>query len=214
MSAKNCIGDRFGRLVIVGPAGVRKEKTRWQCRCDCGVVVVVTQCNLRGGNTKSCGCFRREVKRTHGATTNRKRTAAYRVWGNMIQRCTNAKTAGFPDYGGRGIAVCKRWRNSFEAFLADMGQPPKGMTLDRKNNDGPYSPGNCRWATHKEQSRNQRRNRLVSWRGQTQCVSAWAEECGISVKVLAGRLEDGWPVEAALTVPVSRSNRIALMNGD
>ena len=115
----------------------------------------------------------------------------------MNARCRNPRKVY---YHGRGIKVCERWRgkNGFANFLADMGERPAGMTLDRKDNDGPYSPENCRWVTASQQSRNTRANRLITYDGRTQTVAAWAEEVGLKWATLGGRLDGGWPVEKAL----------------
>ncbi len=103
----------------------------------------------------------------------------YRVWAGVIQRCTNTKSKGYKDYGGRGITVCARWRHSFENFLADMGERPEGLTLDRRDNNGPYSPENCRWVTHFVQMGNTRRNVWVTYLGETRYLSAWARYFGV-----------------------------------
>lgn len=108
----------------------------------------------------------------------------------------------FEHYGGRGISACRRWVGSFEAFLRDMGNCPDGMSIDRKNNDGNYTPRNCRWATAKEQSRNQRSNRMLTYGGLTLCASEWAERIGIDDKTLRRRLDIGWSDEKALTEPI------------
>jgi hypothetical protein len=123
----------------------------------------------------------------------------------MIQRCTNPNNPRYARYGGRGIAVCERWR-SFESFLQDMGPRPEGKTLDRVNVDGDYEPGNCRWATPAEQNRNMKRNRVLEWNGRSLCVCDWAKQLGISPITLRSRLRLGWTVEQALTIKPSLGN--------
>lgn len=121
----------------------------------------------------------------------------------MINRCHNPKNPGFINYGARGIVVCDRWRNSYEAFLEDMGRRPGPLfSIERIDNDRGYEPGNCKWATRTEQNRNTRQNVLLTAFGKTQCVTAWAEELGISAQLIRNRLRRrGWTVKAALTTP-------------
>ena len=147
-------GQRFGRLIA--ERKVRGHRcTRWQCRCDCGEVRVVFVGHLTSGHTRSCGCLKTGRKTTHGKTGTR----VHRAWGDMLSRCYNPNLPNFRYYGGRGITVCDRWRHSFEAFLEDMGEPPEGLSLDRKDNNGNYTPKNCRWATKSEQQKNRRPRR-------------------------------------------------------
>jgi hypothetical protein len=119
----------------------------------------------------------------------------------MKCRCYNPKDINYLRYGGRGITVCDRWRDSFTNFLADMGECPKRLTLDRIDNDGNYEAGNCRWATPKQQQRNKRYNLVLTHNGRTQCLKAWAEETGLNYNTLHGRLRNGWSVSEALTTP-------------
>ena len=151
-------GKRFGRLIAVGLAArkYRNGRVTWKCRCMCGRIAYVTTSNLKRGGVKSCGCLQIEMSRTHGATG----TPEYRSWHNMKTRCADLDDK---DYGGRGIKVCRRWLHSFENFLADMGpRPPGDISIDRKKNHLGYSPGNCRWATRKQQNNNQRPRRPKS----------------------------------------------------
>lgn len=135
---------------------------------------------------------------THGLS----RTLTYARWKSMMARCHNPNASNFAHYGGRGIVVCDRWRESFESFLADMGEcPSKAMTLDRLENALGYHPGNCRWATKAAQNQHRSHNVALTYAGRTQIVSAWASEVGISANTLRMRLRLGWTVEAALTVP-------------
>ena len=131
----------------------------------------------------------------------------HNTWLSMIQRCTNPKNTAYRNYGARGITVCARWRNSFEAFLADMGDRPEGKTLDRINNDGNYEPGNCRWATKKQQCRNSRKNRVVTVGTQTGCLSELAELFGQPQNRARKRLNAGWTPEQAFKAP--RTARIS-----
>lgn len=149
-------GQRFGRLLVIRRAPNRGRWTAWTCRCDCGVEKVVASTGLVQGSTRSCGCLVHENKAalTHGMSGR----SEYYIWALMLQRCYNPKNDHYEDYGGRGIRVCERWKKSFEAFFADMGPRPGRMTMDRwPNKDGNYEPGNCRWATWKEQAQNRRK---------------------------------------------------------
>ena len=148
-------GQRIGRLVILSRASKQGEKLRWLCLCDCGNRVVRANTNLRNDNTRSCGCLRSEMVSAKNTTHGKTSTRAYRSWCHMIERCTNPKNKDFHHYGGRGIAVCKRWMK-FENFFYDMGERPPRLTLERENNDLGYFPSNCKWATQKEQCNNRR----------------------------------------------------------
>jgi hypothetical protein len=145
-------GTRFGRLVVVGPRAPNRHRTRqYRCLCDCGAEAVVPSSHLLSGNTASCGCLQRESRITHGWSTH----PLHKTWRMMHDRCKNPASISFPYYGARGIRVDPRW-DDFPTFLADMGpKPSPSHTLDRTNNDGPYAPENCRWATPSEQRRNQ-----------------------------------------------------------
>jgi hypothetical protein len=150
-------------------------------------------------------CARRPaVKITHGhGRRGRNRSRAYQVWAGIIQRCTNVNFKQYKEYGGRGIRVCARWRK-FENFLADMGEPPPSMSIDRIDNNRGYSPKNCRWATRREQQRNMRTSRWLTHAGKTKLLRVWAEEAGISFDCLRHRLKVGWSVATALREPSQR----------
>lgn len=132
----------------------------------------------------------------------------YETWSGMIKRCYTQAHRAYANYGGRGIAVCDRWRESFENFHADMGDRPAGLSIDRIDNNGNYEPSNCRWATCKQQSRNTRKARLITLNGETRCLTEWAELTGIKAITLLFRLDRGWSIEKAFTTPTQqRSGR-------
>lgn len=156
----NCV---FGRLTAHWPSGrTRDGCVIWLCSCVCGGLTNVRSSTLRDGRSKSCGCLildqcrNRPNRLKHGHNAVGKRSRTYSCWGDMIKRCTNPKAGNYVYYGGRGIKVCDRWR-SFENFLADMGECPNGLSIDRIDNDGNYELSNCHWATALEQARNKRR---------------------------------------------------------
>jgi hypothetical protein len=196
---------KFGRLTVL--KYVSKNLTgqyRLLCICDCGNKITVQYCNLISGNTKSCGCLQKEKSTQHGHSKKGQISKIYQSWTNMITRCTNPKNKSYSRYGGRGIKVCQRWRK-FENFLEDMGEMPEGHQIDRINNNLGYCPENCRWATRTEQMRNTKRNHLITFRGKTQCLSAWAEKFNIKVQTLESRINKlGWSIEKSLTTPVGK----------
>lgn len=177
--------------------------TEERCVCSCGRTswVPLVRGELRTGSCRACA-----PKHTvHGMCRRKRRSPIHRVWTEMIQRCTNPNNAGFPGYGGRGIRVCERW-HSFENFLADMGpRPSPRHSIDRVDNDGDYEPSNCRWATVREQARNNRRNRWLTFDGETRLITEWADRLGIGYMTIHYRLTHGWSVERALSTPVMSS---------
>jgi hypothetical protein len=202
-------GRRIGRLVVRSRASENRGGTtaRWLCLCDCGNERVVDGSSLRIGKTRSCGCLTADVARErstkHGHNTTAGKSPEYGAWASMVGRCTNPNNRSWGHYGGRGIAVCERWME-FENFLADMGnRPSSDHSLDRINNDGGYGPGNCRWATRAEQSRNRRNNRLVTINGRQQCVTDWLAEGCVSRGTFWVRTALlGWTTEEAIATPV------------
>ena len=157
-------GKTFDRLTVIQFDKISNYRGYWLCRCSCGKTVSVSGKRLRDGNTKSCGCKNinnpgRPLKHGYRSSLseNCMRTKTYKCWVNMKNRCLNPNVKGYEYYGGRGITVCDRWKNSFENFLVDMGEPPSPeLSIDRIDNDGNYEPGNCKWSTKYEQVHNRR----------------------------------------------------------
>jgi hypothetical protein len=141
------------------------------------------------------------------AASGRHRLRAYKSWYGAIYRCTRKDWKQFKDYGGRGIKVCERWMD-FENFYADMGEPAAGLSLDRIDNNGDYSPQNCRWATKKAQQNNMRNNVFVTAFGRTQPLRAWADELGLKYATITTRLRRGWPSALALRSPEQIARRL------
>jgi hypothetical protein len=199
--AKDLTGLRFNLLMVLSRAGTSTSgRAMWLCQCDCGKTVTVVGKNLLNGNTGGCGCTK--GGRIHGQYKSHE----HQVWRDMLGRCYNPRAMRYPRYGARGITVCERW-HEFVAFSADMGPRPEGMTLDRIDNDGNYEPSNCRWATRKQQQRNNSRNVILTLNGTSKTVIEWAESTGIKECTIHTRLSKGWTHEKVLTLPVKRTGR-------
>lgn len=201
-------GLRFGRLLVLSLHGQANGGSYlWLCRCDCGNTLAVLVARLSNGQTRSCGCLQRERVSETMFKHGRSNTPAQSQWSGMKARCYYPPHKQYADYGGRGITVCKRWRDSFLDFVADMGERPPGMSIERIDNDGNYEPGNCRWATQREQCANTRRNRNLLFRGESLCVSEWTRRLGFKNGLIMGRLIRNWPVDKILTTPPRASAR-------
>lgn len=200
-------GHKYGRLTVISRNENRGRQVAWLCACDCGSTAVVIGAKLRSGHTQSCGCLQRE--RTSAAASlhkesgsSGKMTKEYNTWTLMKRRCYRAESSDYHLYGGRGIQVCERWRHDYLAFLRDMGRAPTPQhSLDRVDNSLGYSPDNCRWATPKEQRRNQRGIKLLTFQGKTMTPMEWSVATGVNHKRIYARLKRGWSLEKTLTTP-------------
>lgn len=195
-------GMKFGELTAVSINVERSGRlTFWNCECRCGGRHIAAAKDLISGNTKSCGCLSREKQ--HGMVGS----PEYESWTAMKTRCNNPNHSSYHRYGGRGISVCARWADDFTAFLADMGPRPEGMCIERVDNNGNYEPGNCRWATAKQQSRNKVTNRVVQIGGTRRTLAEWADVYGLNRTTLRHRLNKGWSALRAVTTPTTKENQ-------
>lgn len=201
---KDLTGNRYGLLVVTGFSHVHKRKRYfWHCRCDCGQTATVNGDNLTRGATRSCRCLEASSKIGRRRTHGQRQSPEYNCWAAMKGRCCNPNNDAYPDYGGRGVLVCDRWLISFENFLLDMGPRPSNRhSLDRFPDPfGNYEPGNCRWATQKQQNRNKRVHRILEFNGQRKMLAEWADTIGISPSALENRLKR-WSLDRALGTPM------------
>jgi hypothetical protein len=186
-------GQVFGRLTALSRID-KPGESKWLCRCECGNIKEVFARKLTRKATQSCGCLHREMVGARFATHRMSESPEYRVWAGMKRRCYAPKAPHYECYGGRGITVCDQWLNSFESFYQDMGPRPSARhSIDRIDVNGNYEPGNCRWATIKQQRRNTRSTTFVQYMGKEMCIAEAAELSGIRVGTLHSRLWRGWP---------------------
>lgn len=214
-------GKKFGRLLVLCESledANDRHGIPWKCQCDCGAIVVVYTGALRSGGTKSCGCLRRQLAArlsfVHGHLTGGQ-SRMYACWSDMLRRCENPKDKRYHLYGGRGIRVCPRWKQ-LKYFIEDMGQKPRGLTLERIDNDGDYCPKNCCWATQIAQCLNRRARNAVGrvgvywvkrqrkWRASIE-INGKVKHCGTY-----GRLEDAMAARMAAEMEVLKEYHPAL----
>lgn len=183
---------------------------KWICRCDCGAVKKVCASSIRGRRVASCGCLLKEKARermvarslTHGMSSS----PEHSIWAAMKSRCHNPKSGGYRNYGGRGIAVCERWINSFENFYSDVGpRPSSNHSIERIDNSRNYEPGNVRWATAKEQARNRRSSAILTFNGISATIAEWSEKTGLTQLQISHRLRlANWSIDRILTTPIRK----------
>lgn len=203
------VGDKYGRLTILVERFTEPPSTRpfvW-VECECGKVCRKGYQEVKIGNTKSCGCLAREASAKREATHRMSGGPEYNVWKGIKQRCYNTKHTHYASYGGRGIVMCDRWRDSFEAFYEDMGPRPQGQTIDRQDNDKGYDKDNCKWATKKTQSRNTRSNHMVVFDGVEMTLMELSESAVVDYPTLVWRVNQGWDLTRAISQPSADSSK-------
>lgn len=203
--AKNLTGRVFNRLTVIAPVGIKNKRVSWLCVCSCGTETEVVSSSLLAGRSKSCGCLCSEIVSEMLTKHGMHGIPEYRSWMGMNARCNCPTTSSYSRYGGRGIAVCAKWRASFASFYSDMGKKPTPKhSIDRIDNDSDYTPDNCRWATPRQQQNNTRVNRILTYKGESMTVARWSRKKGINYETLRKRVVNGWSVEKALTHPVQK----------
>lgn len=185
------------------------KKTEQMLCLHCNAPYLAESYRVERGLAKFCSlsCAANERQTKHGHAARGRQSPTYTTYQNMISRCHRPYSAKYAEYGALGITVCDRWRESFENFLADMGERPEGKTIDRRDGSLGYSKENCRWATPKEQQSNISTNVNIEFHGKSQNIGAWAKELGLDASNLAWRLRNGWTIEQALTTKPHTGNR-------
>lgn len=202
------VGQRFNRLLCIEMIGLDKHgHSLARFKCDCGNETILNASGVKGGRIKSCGCLVHEPHGNYPQTQHGLcNSTLYRRWSGARNRCNNPTNKAYPNYGGRGIKMCEEWDSNFLAFYdwALSNGYSKDLSLDRIDNDGPYSPENCRWADVKTQGNNRRTNVYISFDGKTQTLHEWADEYDLDYQTLHRRISKGWDFMEALTTPMKK----------
>lgn len=188
-------GEKFGRLTVLERTDNNKHgDVMWLCKCECGKNTVVSNSRLKKGITKSCGCYRAEIKTKHGMHDTR----LNRIWRNLKKRCNNSNHRDYNRYGGRGIKVCAEWQEDFVNFYnwAMANGYNENLTLDRMDNNGNYEPSNCRWTTPKTQNNNKRNNHYVLYNGEKLTIAQVAEKTGLPYTTVLNKINKGKTLES------------------
>jgi len=199
MTKEEAVGKKFNKLTITG--WKRSENNGYkiiaQCVCECGVPIDVFMSNVVRGHTKSCGCHKVSMKGKCHLTHGKSRGKTYRIFAGMKSRCLNPNEKAYPDYGGRGIKICERWlgKGGFLNFLEDMGECPLGYSIERKNVNGNYEPGNCLWIPRTNQAKNRRDTIWITLNGETKTLTDWCEIKQTPWSRIHSRISNGWPTE-------------------
>lgn len=205
-------GRTFGRLTVLSRAENGKGgKSRWLCKCRCGNECIVHSSSLVSGNTRSCGCLRREESHNRSTTHGMSKSPLFAVWRAMVGRCENPNNKSYPYYGGKGISVCKEWHGSSTFFEWALNNGySHGLTIERIDVGKGYEPDNCKWIPRKQQARNKTNNVMVEIDGTSKCLPEWCEEYGMSYYTVYQRIKKlGWEPKKALTTPIKKPKKKA-----
>ena len=207
MKFQDITGQKFNRWTVLKKSDRKDKRGKWlwECRCECGTIGLVTANSLKTGNSKSCGCWKKEQTSTTKTTHGKSQTRLYKIWLGMKKRCNNPKSSIYKHYGGRGITVCGEW-SSFEPFYEwSMGNGYEDtLTIDRIDVNGNYEPSNCRWVTAQQQHYNTRKSHFITFEGKTLTMKEWAEEKNVPYVAFKNRLYKGWDVDKALSTPCAK----------
>ena len=203
---KDMTGKKFNKLTVISRAeNSNTGQARWNCKCECGNVIAVDGFALRIGNTRSCGCLKKEITTKRNTTHGKSKTRIYRIYTHLKERCYSKNDKRYDDYGGRGIKVCDEWLHDFMSFYnwsMDNGYTDD-LSLDRIDVNNDYCPENCRWVTIKIQENNRRNNHILTYNGETKTLSQWSEITGIRSQTILRRIKLGWNTHDALTTKVN-----------
>lgn len=200
---KDITGQKFGRLTALYRLHNTKGRTKWFCICECGNIKEVQISHLIKNNIKSCGCLRKELASKRATTHGKHDTRLYQTWCDIKKRCYNPNNKRYKDWGGRGIAVCSEWKDDFQAFYdwAINNGYDDSLTIDRIDNNKGYEPNNCRWATTKQQTRNRRNTKYITYKGESKPLAEWCEILNLNYDKVKHRINNyGWSIEKALEI--------------
>lgn len=204
---RDLTGLKFGRLTVLKFHERNKSGSRWLCRCDCGNTKVIYRSNLTNGHSTSCGCYQKEVVTRHDLSKHR----LYSIWIDIRKRCFDTKRDSYKNYGGRGITICNEWNSDFMSFYnwAISNGYDEKLTLDRIDNDGDYTPENCRWVTRLVQNNNTRKNVYIEFKGEKLTISQLARRYDLHPKTITYRIENGYKGDEIIAKPnaVKRKRR-------
>ena len=209
---EDIIGKKFGKLTVIRLAEIKiinnRKRTFYECKCECGNIVIRNKDKLKEGRMSSCGCYPTgKMLAKHGLWSYDNKL--YGVWQTMKARCFRKTCQKYKDYGARNITVCEEWKNDFKAFndWAITNGYKEGLTIERIDVNGNYEPSNCKWITREEQAKNKRSNIFIEFNNETHCLKEWARILNLNYKALHSRLKNGWSVEKAFSTPTKTENR-------